>query len=154
MRITIEDLENKRAWDTVQVNANHLNQDQIFSWSNCQFYFLHWSDFWPQPLYDQLIHIPWPKNGCDYAFFIPTYDQFDRELKIIELNTISYIVSVNNVINLRIPHLNTDYTFGFSSKRIVYSLYESIINLIPCFEFHPNTDYQNGPIIMYNTNFN
>ncbi|KAH9412575.1 hypothetical protein DERP_006537 [Dermatophagoides pteronyssinus] len=63
MRITIEDLQNKQAWDTVQVYANYLNHDQnnqIYSWSNY---------FWPQPLFDQLINIPYgKKNGCDYAF--------------------------------------------------------------------------------------
>ena len=47
------------------------------------------------------------KMAVIMLFVIPTYNQYESELKIIELNTISYIIS-NEDIYLKLDRINVN----------------------------------------------
>nr|XP_027200338.1 uncharacterized protein LOC113794415 [Dermatophagoides pteronyssinus] len=128
------------------------------SWKNCEFFFVHKSNFWAEEYWHTIPFHDWPADGSDYAFVFRISKQPSRnpadQYKSIFMNT---VYRINSVGKFKIEFsfyepIRHEYSVEFSNERKLPFLMNVIHQQIPIFRWDAITDFEKNRYWLLNSN--
>ena len=115
-------------WEKIRI-PNNDDYRAINSFRNCEFRFVHESDYWPDEFRHTIPFHDWPRDGSDYAIVI---GMASNQFKSIRMNEVDYIHSIDNQTMI-INTIKIEFIIEFSNKNHMKSFFELIYQKIPCY---------------------
>nr|XP_027201467.1 uncharacterized protein LOC113795482 [Dermatophagoides pteronyssinus] len=176
-------MDQQEKFDIVHVKKMERIDSRSFfidngSWENCDFYFLHISNFWPKNQQQYIPYQKWPENGSDYALAIrlpiicASCRRRRRSRRIVQQNETDHFTNQlqNDFITIPFNHIsditsqdeckivftlhakNLSYTIEFSNDNKVNFLLQTIVENIHCFVWDPLTNHVKRNYFVVNQN--